>query len=56
MAEVFLTAGKNPFGSLPLEDPKKDAIQAVRRILRNPQSTDDQVDDALEALIELTKE
>lgn len=54
MAEVIFTAGK----SLPTAPPdlRREAIRSVRQIIRNPASTDDQVDDALEALLELTKE
>lgn len=54
MADVILTAG------LPAADkatsPKRELIKQVRQVLRNPQASDDEVDDALEALTELSKE
>lgn len=37
-------------------DPRKDAIRAIRTALRKADATDDEVDNALEALIELSKD
>jgi hypothetical protein len=37
-------------------DPRKDAIRLIRTALRKPDATDDEVDSALEALIELSKD
>ena len=56
MAEVIFTAGKMAPTSVAFKDPRREAIKAVRAIIRNNASTDDEVDDALEALIELSKE
>jgi hypothetical protein len=37
-------------------DPRKDAIRLIRTALRKPDATDDEVDSALEALVELAKD
>ena len=53
MALPITTAGQaEPVAS----DPRKDAIRAIRSALRKPDSTDDEVDSALEALVELAKD
>lgn len=56
VAEVILTAGIGSGGPAKQIDPRKEAISAARKVLRDPAATDDQVDDALEALVELAKE
>lgn len=53
---VISSAGKLDLSAVPALDPRKEAIRAVRKILRDPAASDDQVDDALEALVELTKD
>lgn len=52
--EVITTAGLEPSGPGP--NPKRDALKRVREVLRNPSATDDDYDDALDALTELSKE
>jgi hypothetical protein len=37
-------------------DPRKDAIRVIRTTLRKADATDDEVDGALEALLELAKD
>lgn len=62
MAEVIKTAGLteavaaqgSPSASAP--SPRRDAIRIIRSTLRNQQASDDEVDDALEALLELSKD
>lgn len=54
MAEPILTAGR--LTAQAPQDPRKESVKAVRKVLRDPASTDEQVEDALEALLELTKE
>ena len=49
--ELVLTAGLGPKPG----DPRKEALREVRRVIRSPESTDEQVEDALEALIELSR-
>lgn len=57
MAEVITTAGRAPQEPQPEpESPRKAAVRAIRTALRNPQATDADVEDALEALIELSKD
>lgn len=56
MAEVIYTAGKFAAPTVAPFDPRKEAIRAVRKIIRDITSTDDQIEDALEALVELSKE
>ena len=53
---VITSAGRTDLAAVPELDPRKAAIRAARRVIRDPASTDDQVDDALEALVELAKE
>ena len=53
MAAPILTAGlADP---QPPANPRREAIKAIRAKLRQADATDDEVDDALEALVELTK-
>ncbi len=54
MSEPILTAGL--MDTKPQPSPRRDAIRAVRAVMRNPKSTDEDVDDALEALVELSKD
>jgi hypothetical protein len=60
MGGVVTSAGRTDLRAVPALDPllasRKEAIRAARRIIRNPAATDEQVDDALEALVELAKE
>jgi hypothetical protein len=56
MAEVIFTAGKLVAGPVATSSPRKEAIRQVRSVIRNPQATDDEVEDALEALLELSKD
>lgn len=56
MSRVITTAGRTFAEPAPVIDPRREAIRAARAVIRNPESTDDQVDDALEALVELAKE
>lgn len=52
--DVVVTAGLAP-APVP-QDPRKESIRQIRKTLRDAAATDDQVEDALEALLELTKE
>lgn len=59
--EVIKTAGLQ--GALaaaavkvPAQDPRREAIRAARAVLRKADATDDEWDDALEALVELAKD
>lgn len=52
-ATPITTAGLD---SAPAADPRKSAIKVIRTALRKPDATDDEVDSALEALIELAKD
>lgn len=52
--EVITTAGLE--SPAPQANPKRDALKRVREVLRNPTATDDDYDDALDALTELSKE
>lgn len=54
MAEPITTAGLAP--GAPPADPRKEAIRLIRTTLRKPDATDDEMDSALEALIELSKD
>ncbi len=54
MSEPIFTAGLTTVQAAP--NPRRDAIRAVRAVMRNPKSTDEDVDDALEALVELSKD
>jgi hypothetical protein len=53
MSAPITTAGLAP---APTADPRKEAIKLIRTTLRKADSTDDEVDSALEALIELSKD
>lgn len=53
MAAPITTAGRD---EAPAANPRKDAIRLIRTALRKPDATDDEVDSALEALIELSKD
>jgi hypothetical protein len=55
MMEVITTAGLDAVIG-PQPDSKREALRKVRAVLRNPQATDDDYDDALDALTELSKE
>jgi hypothetical protein len=58
MAQVIDTAGLTPASapSQPVENPRRAAVRAIRLVLRKPDATDDELDDAYEALLELAKE
>ena len=53
MAEPITTAGRER--SIPTS-PRRDAIRLIRAALRKQDASDDEVDEALEALVELAKE
>jgi hypothetical protein len=53
VAAPITTAGRD---EAPAANPRKDAIRLIRTALRKPDATDDEVDSALEALIELSKD
>jgi len=57
VSEVISTAGleglTGPNTAAP--NPTREAVKAIRAVLRRAESTDDEVDDALEALLELGK-
>lgn len=53
MAAPITTAGR---ADETPANPRKDAIRLIRTALRKPDATDDEVDSALEALIELSKD
>jgi len=53
LAAPILDAGKE---AAPAADPRKDAIRSIRATLRKSDATDDEVDGALEALLELAKD
>ena len=56
MAEVFTSAGLAPTSTpAPDSSPRREAIRAVRAIIRDPKATDADVEDALEALVELSR-
>jgi len=52
--EVVTTAGLEFAPAKPT--PRREAIQRIRAVLRNNQATEAESDDALEALVELSKE
>lgn len=54
MAAPITTAGMAD--PQPAPDPRKEAIKLIRTALRKPDATDDEVDSALEALVELAKD
>lgn len=51
MAIPITTAGKAE--AQPAANPRRDAIKAIRAKMRNPDVTDEDFEDALEALAEL---
>lgn len=52
---VITTAGRSVVGPQPKpESPRRAALREVRRVMRDPSSSDSDVEDALEALIELS--
>lgn len=60
MSDVISTAGlggpvelTGPNTAAP--NPTREAVKAIRAVLRRAEASDDEVDDALEALIELGK-
>lgn len=55
MSEVITTAGR-AVPTSPTTNPRREAIKAIRAALRNQDATDAEVDDAIEALVELAKE
>lgn len=54
LAEPILTAGRDEAPAQ--SDPRKNAIRHIRTTLRKADATDTEVDDALEALLELAKD
>lgn len=54
MADPIVTAGRAD--PQPAPNPRKEAIRLIRTALRKPDATDDEVDSALEALVELSKD
>ena len=50
---LVLTAGKTRGPVQGPASPRRVLLAEIRRIVRDPQSTDAQVEDALEALVEL---
>lgn len=55
MADLISTAGRAPEGPAP-KSPRREVVAAVRSVLRRLDASDDELDDALEALVELAKE
>lgn len=55
MAEAITTAGK-ALGPVAQPDVRREAVKRVREVLRRADASDDEVEDALEALVELAKE
>lgn len=54
MAEPVMTAGRlQPPAPL---DPRKAAVRTIREVLRKADTSDDEFEGALEALIELSKD
>jgi len=58
VSEVIETAGlaKNRTPATDLHEARREVIRAARAALRRADATDDEWDDALEALVELSKE
>jgi hypothetical protein len=53
MAEVIDTAGlAEPVATA---DPRKEAVKAIRAVLRKADATDEEYEDALEALAEMAR-
>lgn len=55
MAEAITTAGRSEVKS-EVPTSRRDMVGLIRATLRKTDSTDDEMDDALEALIELAKD
>lgn len=53
MADVIISAGLEP--SAPATSSRREAIKLIRATLRKQDSSDEEVDEALEALVELSK-
>jgi hypothetical protein len=56
MAEAISTAGLTLTEQAKPTDPRREVVKVIRTVLRNQAATEDEVDDALEALIELAKD
>lgn len=54
MAEVIDNAGTVP--ETPATDPRKEVVKAARAVMRKSDATDDEYEDALEALLELARD
>lgn len=54
--QAVLTAEPKQDATPASPNPRREAIRLVRSTLRNQGATDDEVDDALEALLELAKD
>lgn len=54
MALPITTAGATD--TAPPADPRKEALRLIRTALRKPDATDDEYEQALEALVELSKD
>lgn len=53
--EPITTAGLDA-APQPQSNPRRELIRGIRKILRNPAATEDEDVDALEALIEMSKD
>lgn len=56
MAELIVSAGRSTATAAPATSSRRDAIKLIRATLRKQESSDEDVDEALEALVELSKE
>jgi hypothetical protein len=56
MPEPIVTAGLAPAAPEPTENPRRQLIKGIRAVLRNTNATEAEDVDALEALLELSKE
>lgn len=56
MAEIIDTAGRAPLPVAPVSNPRREAIRVIRQVLRKQDASDDELDDAYEALVELAKD
>lgn len=54
--EAIFTAGLDSLAPPVQTNPKREAIKTIRAVIRRQDATDDEVDDALEALVELSKD
>jgi hypothetical protein len=50
-----MTAGLDS-SAVPQVNPRRELIKSIRSVIRRQDATDDEMDDALEALVELSKE